>query len=230
MKGLVIIPAFNEELNIEKVIDSVFQLNLNVDVLVVNDGSIDNTGQIALATNKAKVLDLPFNLGIGGCVQTGFKFALNNDYDFAVQCDGDGQHLASDLAILIREFTGEDFLIGSRFLSKKQIGFKSSFCRRMGIFWFKVLFSVLYGKKITDATSGLRIYGRKALKLLAKNYSDDYPEPEAIAYLLRNNLSPRELPVEMQDRQEGKSSITFFKSIYYMVKVSIVIVIWKFRR
>ncbi len=230
MKGLIIIPAFNEALNIERVINSIFQLSLNVDILVVDDGSADDTIQIALATNKATVLSLPFNLGIGGCVQTGFKYAIINNYDFAIQCDGDGQHLASDLVALIKEFSSEDLLIGSRFLSKKQTGFKSSFFRRMGIIWFRFLFFIFYGVRVTDATSGLRIYGQKALKFLSKNYSDDYPEPEAIAYLLKNNIVPKEISVEMQARQEGESSITFFKSIYYMIKVSVAIMIWKIRR
>jgi len=227
MKVLIIIPAYNEEKNIATVINSLYCENPNWDIIVVDDGSTDKTYSIAKGTKKAIVLSLSFNLGIGGAVQTGFKYALINDYDFALQCDGDGQHRPQEITKLLS--ITSDVVIGSRFL-KKNKGFGSTFFRRIGIIFFQFLIRILTGKNITDATSGFRLYGRKAIKLLSSYYPDDYPEPEAIVYLLKNGLEVREIPVIMDSRISGKSSINFFDSIYYMVKVAVSILLTKMRK
>jgi len=223
----VVIPAFNEEKSIAKVVEDInsmdFGNGIEVKVVVVNDCSLDNTASI-IASLHCVSLMLPTNLGIGGAVQTGFKYAFENNFDWAVQIDGDGQHPVAELPKLIHVLKEQnaDIVIGSRFLKKE--GFQSSFMRRLGISYFKRLIRLLCGITVTDATSGFRLMNRKALTLTNGYYPDEYPEPEAIIYFHLNHLRIVETPVSMSERKEGVSSIGRLASIYYMAKVSLAIV------
>jgi glycosyltransferase involved in cell wall biosynthesis len=218
MQTLLIIPCYNEQ-------DTILTLYREItkktpyDVLVVNDCSNDRS-RILLSENAIPHLDLLLNLGIGGAVQAGYRFALRNGYDIAVQLDGDGQHDPSWVSSLIAPIEQDeaDLVIGSRFLRKE--GFQSSTARRIGIAVFKVLLFCLSGKWVTDATSGFRAANRKAMGLFELYYARDYPEPESIMFALRNRLRVCETPVVMRNRQGGVSSIRSFKSMYYMFKVS----------
>jgi len=222
MKILIIIPAFNEEKNICRVLDSLDEISeLQPDILVVNDSSTDLTGELAEKTGKAVVIHLSSNLGIGGAVQTGFIYAALNNYDYAIQFDGDGQHIATEIRKLISAISHDeaDMVIGSRF-SEESRGFRSTVSRRMGIKYFQYLNFLVTGEIITDSTSGFRVYNRKAIQFLADNYPDDFPEPEAIILLGRNGFRIREVFVEMQERQGGRSSIRGLRILYYMIKVT----------
>jgi glycosyltransferase involved in cell wall biosynthesis len=218
LNNLIIIPAYNEQESIGQVVEKIRTKLSGFDVIVVNDCSTDNTKSV-LETSGCKYLDLPINLGIGGAMQTGYLYARENGYDFAVQVDGDGQHDVLEIGKLLKaqKETGADLVIGSRFLGEKS--FQSSFMRRVGINLFSYLTLLLSGQKITDATSGFRLAGPKVIDLYAGYYPSDYPEPEVIIYLKKNGLKIVETPVKMNERQGGKSSITPLKSIYYMVKV-----------
>lgn len=241
-KILAIVPAYNEEGNIKDVINDIREAIPSCSIMVVNDYSTDATSAAAKETGCTMVIDLPCNLGIGGAVQTGFMYAHEKGYDLAVQIDGDGQHIPSELSKLIEKMneTGCDVVIGSRFLndsssntsseSDESDNFKSTRTRRAGIKLFAVLLKWLTGVQVTDATSGFRLYNRQSIKLLARHYPDDYPEPEAIVLLSRNGFKITEAPVFMKERQSGKSSITPFKSVYYMAKVVLSIFIANFRK
>lgn len=228
---LVIIPAYNEEKCIAQVIEDLQSLELPLDILVINDGSADGTSARAKATGKALVVDLPKNLGIGGAVQTGFKYAERNGYRRAVQFDGDGQHLASEIPKLLAQLGqgGVSMVIGSRFL-EKQAGFRSTFVRRLGIRLFEGLNSVLIRQRITDNTSGFRAYDEKAINFLARHYPVDYPEAEAVILLGRNNFLISEVATEMRERQGGGSSIAGIQGGYYMIKVVLAIVMTFLRK
>jgi hypothetical protein len=228
---LVIVPAYNEGKNIGRVIGDLKELNLDLDILVVNDGSADDTSRAARTTGKALVVDLPKNLGIGGAVQTGFKYASRNGYRVAVQFDGDGQHLASELPKLLKvlDERGANMVIGSRFLHKHE-GFRSTFARRIGIRTFQSLNSLLIGQKITDNTSGFRAYDHRAIDFLARYYPVDYPEPEAVILLGRNGFHLEEEFALMRERQQGGSSIAGLFGIYYMIKVILAIIMTALRR
>jgi glycosyltransferase involved in cell wall biosynthesis len=227
MRIAVVIPAYNEAQSIEKVVESVHQaaakFNLILTPVVVNDSSKDETGEIISKINCVAI-QLPVNLGIGGAVQTGMKYAFENNFDYAVQMDGDGQHPAEELIKLIECAKNEqaDVVIGSRFISGE--GFQSTFMRRVGILFFSKLIKLLAGYKIADTTSGYRLFNRKALALIDAYYPDEYPEPEAIIYFSKSNLKVAETPVKMQERQGGVSSIGFYASIYYMFKVSLALI------
>lgn len=223
MKVLVIVPAYNEEKNISNVISSLHK-NGKLDVIIVNDGSRDRTSEIAKKTGKAVVADLPCNLGIGGAVQTGLKFARDKGYDVAIQFDGDGQHKAEEIKKLLFPISKNvaDVVIGSRFVEKND-GFRSTVTRRIGIKVFEWLNYVLTGQRVTDNTSGFRAYNREALSFLADNYPTDYPEPEAVVLLLKNKFVIKEVPTLMLERLGGVSSINGFKSAYYMIKVVLAI-------
>ncbi|WP_062058866.1 glycosyltransferase family 2 protein [Cellvibrio sp. OA-2007] len=217
---LIIIPAYNEEKNIAKVIKSLNACNSAYECLVVNDGSKDNTQHEAEANGMATVIQLPSNLGIGGAVQTGFKYAFYNDFDYAIQFDGDGQHLASEIPKILSplQTNDSDVCIGSRFV-EKTMGFQSTFMRRIGIRIFEWMSRALIGKKITDSTSGFRAYNKQTIAFLAANYPTDYPEPETVILLGKNDFRIREVSVEMIERQGGESSISGLKSAHYMIKV-----------
>lgn len=230
MKILLIIPAYNEENSIENLVTKIYSVCGNsVDILVINDCSIDETQSVC---EKIDVLtiNLPCNLGIGGAVQTGYKYASKHNYDIAIQVDGDGQHKPEYIMNLIQFIIEDkaDMIIGSRFINKE--GFQSTIMRRAGIAYFTYLLKILSKEKITDPTSGFRACNRKVIGTFAKRYPVDYPEPESIMYLLRNGYRIKEVPVIMQERMGGRSSITTLKSIYYMIKVSLAILIDRFRK
>ncbi len=225
-KIAVVVPAYNEEDCIAQVIRNINSAGeksgLNLKAVVVNDCSTDKTGEIILNENCI-ALNLAVNLGIGGAMQTGYKYAFENGFEYAIQIDGDGQHPADEIPNLVRHLreNGLDVVIGSRFISGE--GFQSTFLRRIGINYFKFLNRFFCGTNISDSTSGFRIINKKALELVCDYYPDEYPEPEAILLFSVNNLTIGEIPVVMKERQGGKSSIQSFGSVYYMFKVSLAI-------
>jgi len=223
-KLLVIVPAYNEQSTIDEVIEKIHQNVQNADVLVVNDGSSDNTSQ---AANKkgAMVLDLPFNLGIGAAMQAGYKFAYKMGYDIAVQCDADGQHRPGQINNRLDTLVNDkvDMVVGSRFIKKKR--FKSEFFRWLGILIFCRVLSFIIGQKLTDPTSGFRAVNKQVIKSFSHFYPADYPEPEALVLLHRQNFKIKEIAVNMNSRKGGNSSITGLKPFYYMIKVLLAIFI-----
>lgn len=229
MKKLIIIPAYNEESNIEKTVTSIQQNAQGFDYVIINDCSADRTRQIC-EENGYNIVNLPINLGIGGAVQTGYKYALEHGYDVAVQVDGDGQHDPEFLSTMAEHLmnNGLDMVIGSRFIEKE--GFQSSKLRRIGIVFFSGLITILTGTKITDPTSGLRMIGRNVMALFASDYPRDYPEPESVVAVLRRNMKVEEIPVVMKERMGGVSSISMKKSVYYMIKVTLAILIERIRK
>lgn len=229
MKKLIIIPAYNESENIENTVRDILEKAPDFDYVIINDCSTDNTREICEA-NGFNIVNLPINLGIGGAVQTGYKYAFKYGYDIAVQVDGDGQHDPAFLKEMANTLIEEDadMLIGSRFLEKE--GFQSSKIRRAGISYFTWLIKLLTKKKITDPTSGLRMINRRLIENFAESYPRDYPEPESVVRVLKLKRKVVEIPVVMRERQGGSSSIRFFNSIYYMIKVTIAILTEKMRR
>lgn len=228
MKKLIIIPAFNESSNIERTIAMIKKDSPDFDYVIINDCSTDNTLEIC-RRNSFNVIDLPINLGIGGAVQTGYLYAKEYGYDMAVQVDGDGQHNPSFLNRMVEvlEDTQSNMVVGSRFIENE--GFQSSFVRRVGIRYFMFLIRALTGQKITDATSGLRLVDKKLIERFASAYPEDYPEPEVIVDVLTHGYTVKEIPVVMNERLGGESSISMKKSIYYMIKVTIAILFVKLK-
>ena len=226
---LIIIPAFNEARTLPGLINRLSILYPSYDIAVVNDGSSDDTVAV-VAPTPARLVTLPCNLGIGGAMQTGFRIARNEGYDIAVQVDGDGQHPAEQVHLLVSAVlqSGCDIAIGSRFLSGS--GFQSTLSRRLGIRIFSVWLSAICHTRITDATSGFRALNRRATALLSANYAEDYPEVEAIVVAHRAGLRICEVPVEMSARSEGVSSIGGLRSLGYMFKVSLAILMYSLRR
>lgn len=229
-KILIIVPAYNEAGNVSRTVQEAAKSSIPVDVLVVDDGSADTTAQEAGQTS-ASVASLPFNLGIGGAVQTGFRYALQEGYSCVVQVDGDGQHDTAYLKdILAPIFEAKaDMTIGSRFIGPF-IGYRSSFVRRIGINFFAHLISFLTGYSVTDPTSGFRAYNKRAIKVFAESYPYDFPEPEAIVVAQRAGLRVQEVPVQMRKRLAGVSSIRYMKTLYYMVKVTVAILLNMLKR
>lgn len=224
MKRLIIIPAYNEEANIEKTVESILKDSPGFDYVIINDCSKDRTREIC-EEKGYNIVNLPINLGIGGAVQTGYKYAVKNGYDMAVQVDGDGQHdpkFLEEMATYLEE-NDSDMVIGSRFIEKK--GFQSSGMRRIGIRFFTMLIKLITGKTITDPTSGLRMIGKNVLAIFAQDYPKDYPEPESVVSILRQGMNVQEIPVIMNEREGGVSSISMKKSVYYMIKVTMAILI-----
>jgi glycosyltransferase involved in cell wall biosynthesis len=220
-KTLIIIPAYNEEGSIARVIANIRRDVPNADILVVNDGSRDRTAREA-RQNGAMVMNLPYNMGIGSAVQSGFLFAKKKGYHFAVQVDGDGQHPASAIPRLLAALdNGVDMAIGSRFVQPTK--YRPTFSRSLGIKIFSLLVSLIVGKKVHDTTSGFRAASREAILLLTETYPHDYPEVEALITLHRNGMRFVEIPVEMNSRQEGKSSIAAKNAVYYMLKVTLAV-------
>ena len=230
MKILLIIPAYNEEENILRVIKKINDYNskndFRLDYIVINDGSKDNTLKI-LKENNINHINLINNLGIGGAVQTGYKYALENNYDIAVQFDGDGQHDINYVKKICEPIiNGEaNMCIGSRYLDKKSSSFQSTFMRRLGKNIISFLIKILCKKRITDPTSGFRAADKDIIKLFSYDYPVDYPEPESTVNILKKNFNVVEKTVSMNERIGGKSSIRALKSIDYMVKVSLIILI-----
>ena len=223
-KTLVIIPAYNEEKSIKKVVDSVYSQKIHdLDVVVINDGSSDNTYEVAEQT-KAIVIDSPNNLGIGGTVQTGYLYALQNNYDIAIQIDGDGQHDPKYIKQLIEEVKkGNDLVIGSRFTKNGK--YEQTFARMLGINIISALIKSATNVKIYDTTSGYRAANRRIIKEFAKQYPYDYPEPGSTLNVIKAGYIVKEIPVEMRKREAGTSFVTPIKSISYMAKVILSIII-----
>ena len=221
---LIIIPCYNEEASLPIVLSELEALklpdNYEMKVIVVNDCSADNTLQIAQDHNTT-VLDLPMNLGIGGAVQTGFKYAVDNGFVLAIQLDGDGQHPPAEIIKLLDNYKDKpaNVIIGSRFINGE--GFQSSFIRRMGIRYFYRLNRVFTGNRLFDSTSGFRLLDKAGIQLAAENYPDDYPEPESLVIFAKAGLTIREVAVNMRERLGGQSSIKHGASLFYTIKVSI---------
>jgi len=222
VKILVIVPAYNEEACIKGVIEDLRENFPQGDILVVNDGSTDGTLELVKGLGE-NLIDLPYNLGIGGAMQTGFLYALEEGYDAALQFDGDGQHHADQIKNILAPFLSDsaDLVVGSRFLSEG--GFTSSVQRRIGSKILSFVVSTIVGNRITDTTSGFRVYSRKTLDFFSYVYPEDYPEVEAFILAHKKGLRIVEVPSELGPRTGGKSSITFSHAFYYMVKVLLAI-------
>lgn len=224
MRLLVIIPAFNEEASLARVIGLVRDAVPDAEIAIVNDGSTDNTAQIADKLDVV-VLNLPHNLGIGSAMQTGFLYAWRHGYDLAIQVDGDGQHDPKEIRELIQHLKadGSDVIIGSRYIEDR--GYITPWPRRIGIIILSAIISMIVRQRITDPTSGFRIINKRTIEFCAKDYPFDYPEPESIVIFKRSRLKVKEIPVTMNPRYGGQSSITPFRSLYYMIKVILAIII-----
>lgn len=224
----MIIPAYNEELNIKNTVNKIIDYNkkskYDIDYIVINDGSTDNTEEICRKC-KYNMINLINNLGIGGAIQTGYKYAVINDYDVAIQFDGDSQHDENYIDKLVAEIeNGADFVIGSRFVERLS-KFQSTNTRRFGIKILSFLIKVCTNRRIYDPTSGFRAANKEIIKYFSKHYPTEYPEPESTVDLIRKKYVIKEVAVEMHERKYGKSSIKTLKSIYYMFSVSISILI-----
>jgi glycosyltransferase involved in cell wall biosynthesis len=220
-KLLAIVPAYNEVAAIGATVADIHAYAPEFDVVVIDDGSTDETSRVAQAAG-ACVIRHPFNVGIGGAVQSGYQFALENDYDVAVQIDGDGQHDARHIAELLAQLRAQpelNLVTGSRFLAEDRHGYRSSVTRRLGIRVFSGVLSAVCRRRITDPTSGFRMTDRRGIELFARDYPHDYPEVEAVLMCHAHRLASVEVPVRMRSRQTGRSSIGSTQSAYYMVKV-----------
>jgi glycosyltransferase involved in cell wall biosynthesis len=224
----VIIPAYNEEKTVGEVVRGVKALGQGFDAVVINDSSRDGTAQSAEAAG-ATVIELPYNLGIGGAVQTGFKYAVMNGYDGCVQVDGDGQHPPEEIAKLVEPLfvDGYDMVIGSRFIGRTN--YRVPFMRALGIKIISVFLKVVCGMTVKDTTSGFRALNRQAMAFFAMDYPQDYPEPESLLFAYKKKFKVMEVSIEMKDREHGVSSITPFRAAYYMGKVLLAMAIDLFR-
>ena len=235
MKVLLIIPAYNEEENILNTCKSIQEYNKKakqkLDYIVINDGSKDNTSYI-LKENKLNHIDLVHNLGIGGAVQTGYKYAYENNYDIAVQFDGDGQHDINYVQNIIEPIINKesDFVIGSRFIKKDKNNFNSTFTRRIGIKLISFFIKLVTKKKVYDTTSGFRAVNKNIIRDFSKSYPTEYPEPVSTTELLKKKYRMKEVSVKMNERIGGVSSIRAWKNIYYMINVVLSIIIVGMRR
>jgi glycosyltransferase involved in cell wall biosynthesis len=231
-RNLAIVPAFNEVEAIASTVAAIHQWAPDFDVLVVDDGSTDATAQQA-SQSGAQVLRMPFNLGIGGAMQSGYIYALERDYEVAVQVDGDGQHDPRHVHELLAHLRGDpdlNMVTGSRFLAASGEGFQSSAARRAGIRIFSKVVSLITRERVTDPTSGFRMTNRRGIELFARDYPHDYPEVEAILLMHAHRLRSTEIPVLMRPRLTGDSAISSSQSVYYMVKVLLAVFVGLFRR
>lgn len=228
-KILIITPAFNEEANIGGVISALQEKVKGADILVIDDGSSDSTAIVARRAGVT-VLSQPYNTGIGASMQTGYKYACRHGYEIAVQVDADGQHLAGEIKHLLEPIMEKkaDLVVGSRFVAAS--GYRASFARSAGMAFFSRLVSAIIKEKVTDTTSGFRAAGRRCIEFFSRRYPDDYPEVEALVLLHKKGFSIMEVPVKMAERTGGKSSITPVKSVYYMIKVFLAILVDMIKR
>jgi glycosyltransferase involved in cell wall biosynthesis len=235
MRILVVVPALNEEQALGPLIAGLRALfsasrgdtALSGQIVVIDDGSSDDTAAVAAASG-ARVVRLCHNLGIGGAVQSGLRLALREDFDCAIQVDGDGQHPPGEIVKLLaalRSSPPPDLVIGTRFAADAEAGFRSTLLRRIGSRWLRLLLRLVTGLGLTDPTSGYRLYGRRALQLFSRSYPYDYPEPEALATARAAGLRIVEVPVRMRERQAGRSSISGLSAPYYMLKVTLAVVL-----
>jgi len=229
LRRVAIVPAYNEDASIAGVVGELLAYDPGLRVVVVDDGSADRTAELARAAG-AKVISLPFNLGIGGAVQTGFRYAWEQGFDVAVRADGDGQHDPAELDAILRPVLADeaDVAVGSRFIGGD--GYRSSRSRRAGIRLLAWIVSALTRQRITDPTSGFQAANRLGIRLFAADYPHDYPEAEATVMVFKHRLRLQEVPVKMRARESGRSSITAVRSVYYMVKVVLAIFVALFRR
>lgn len=230
-RHLAIVPAHNEEGAIMATVEEIRRFAPDFDILVIDDGSTDTTAARAESAG-ARVVRLPFNLGIGGAMQTGYLYAQEHAYDVAVQIDGDGQHNPRSIRDLLNRLLSEpelNMVTGSRFLEVDGDGHRSSAPRRVGIIIFARLVSLITGRRVTDPTSGLRMTSRVGIELFARDYPHDYPEVEAILLMHAHRLESCEIPVTMRPRTSGVSAISSTQPIYYMVKVLLAVFIGLFR-
>jgi glycosyltransferase involved in cell wall biosynthesis len=229
LRRVAIVPALNEERSIARVIAELRAFDPGLEIVVVSDGSTDRTAAVA-EEHGAHALRLPFNLGIGGAVQTGFRYAFEHGFDLAVRVDGDGQHDASQLGrVLAPVLAGEaDIAVGSRFAGDE--GYRSSRSRRIGIRILAWVVSALVGQRVTDTTSGFQAVNRDGIALFARDYPHDYPEVEATVMVFKHRLRFVEVAVSMREREHGNSSITALRSVYYMIKVLLALLVGVFRR
>lgn len=221
MNVLLVIPAFNEQESLKTLLAELRQYYSQYDVVVIDDASTDQTAQVA-RSNDVPVLQLVANLGIGGAVQTGFKYAVRNDYDIAVQLDGDGQHDPAWIEHLLKPITiGEvDFTIGSRYMGRdSDRNYKTPFVRRVGMIFSTILLFLVTGKKVTDTTSGFRAFNYRSFEFCARKYPVDHPEAEALLMLHKSKFKFKEVPVEMRSRTSGQSLFTLIKAIQYPIRV-----------
>ena len=231
MKILMIIPAYNEQENIKKTVETITNYKEKLEYVVINDGSTDNTEKI-LTENNINHVKLINNLGIGGAVQTGYKYAYENDYDIAIQFDGDGQHDVNYVSKICEPIINgqADMCIGTRYLDKSSSEFQSTFMRRLGANIISFFIKVFAGKKITDPTSGFRAVNKKVIKEFAQSYPTEYPEPVSTTELLKKGYQVKEIAVKMNEREGGISSIRAWKNAYYMINVILSIFIIGIRR
>jgi glycosyltransferase involved in cell wall biosynthesis len=229
VRRVAIVPAYNEERNVGRVLDELRALDPGLDVVVVSDGSTDRTAEVA-AARGAHVIRLPFNLGIGGAVQTGFRHAWEEGYELAVRLDGDGQHDPGELRVLVAPVVaGEaDLAVGSRFVAGG--GYRSSAARRIGIRLLARVVSLIARQRLTDTTSGFQACNRRAISVYAADLPHDYPEVEGMVIAIKHRLRLVEVPVTMREREHGRSSIGALASIYYMVKILLALFVDLFRR
>ena len=228
VRRLAIVPAFNEAACVGRVIEEIRAADGEMEIVVVDDGSTDGTAAVARAQG-AHVVRLPFNLGIGGAVQTGYRYALKHGFDLAVQVDGDGQHDAGEIAALVAPVLAgkADLAVGSRFAGAGD--YRAPLARGLGIRLFARTISLIVGQRVTDTTSGFRAANRRAIALFAEDYPHDYPEVETTVMVVRERLRLVEVPVRMRERAAGRSSITAGRSVYYMAKVSVALFVGLFR-
>jgi glycosyltransferase involved in cell wall biosynthesis len=229
VRRIAIVPAFNEAANVGRVLDELRAFDPDLAIVVISDGSTDRTADVA-AEHGAHVIRLPFNLGIGGAVQTGFRYAWEEGYEIVVRVDGDGQHDPAQLDRVLEPLLEReaDIVVGSRFVGESD--YRSTASRRVGIRVLAWVVSVIARQKVTDPTSGFQALNRRAIRLFAGDYPHDYPEVEGMVMVIRHRLRLREVPVSMRARIHGRSSIGAFASVYYMAKVLLALFVGLFRR